>query len=144
MKSLVIALLCTLVCFGSYGADKPSPDNTLTVSGFFKSKKNISYEVCKVEADMSCTIIDEGKGMFAFNIDLEIGSEYVISFTKNGVTKHLYVTATEPGISEVDVDFESENSATMTYDHDKHYYTVRVLLEPKYDLVNDKYIVAAD
>ena len=129
------------MCFtSSFAGNKPTSDNSLTLSGNFLKSKNVSYSVCAVNEDMSCTEIISGKGLFMYKIDLEVGKEYVITFTKGDKVKNLYVTVTDAGWGEIDVDFSNPNSAQMTWDDKRQYYRVRILLEPKYELKGNQYI----
>lgn len=134
MRKLMTALLCIVISVASFAADTPVPDNTLTVSGFFMKKKNVSYEICLVNEDSTCTPLTLEKGVFQYSVDLEIGKEYVIRFTKDGQVKELYIIATEPGEMDLDVDFNNSNSAVLSFNVKENDYIVSALIKPKYEL----------
>jgi hypothetical protein len=137
MKKFVIALLCTVISFATIAGETPSP--ILNVNGFFMKKKNVSYDICVINEDNSCSPVVSGKGILKYSIDLEVGKEYVITFTKGGLEKTLYVNVTHAGIMDLDVDFRSSHCAELNYDIYTKEYEARILIDPKYELKDNKY-----
>lgn len=99
---------------------------TLTVKGFYLKAANVSYDVYEVASDSS-TLVESDKSIKAYKVELEIGTSYMILFTKDAVTKTLYVTPTEAGEFELDVDFRNNISAELVFDPQEHTYVVHII-----------------
>jgi len=124
MKKMIMIMMAVLISITSYSKNG---DDNLEVSGFFISKSNIKFEVAIVNDDNSRVIIKTKSSTFSYKIKLKIGEDYVITFVKGDMIKKLYITATEPGLMEVDVDFNTDNAAQLCYDKTGDKYNLTLL-----------------
>lgn len=120
MKTILIALLCI---FSLQGV--AVNHTSFVVTGEFLQATDVSYQVCLIEEDGSCTSILEESDYIDYKINLEIGRKYLIDFKYGKITKSLIVEADAPGRFEVDVDFSSTQSAVLSYCYLKRKYKLK-------------------
>jgi hypothetical protein len=130
MKQIILMMMCLAIAMTSYSA---KVKDKLEVSGYYLDKSNVKFEVAIVNNDASRVIVQTKSSIFSYRIQLKIGNEYVITFTKDGVTKELYVTADGPGLMEVDVDFKSDSAAQVCYNKTKDRYNLTLLYKRQYE-----------
>ena len=122
MKHLLLAI-CLLFSLSGVAGN----DSSLIVKGDILVAQNIEYDVCLLNEDGSCTSVKQADTRGSFKITLELGREYMISFTDGVHTKTLFVTADAPGLFEVDVDFGTEDSALLVYNFKKRKYQLNLV-----------------
>lgn len=123
MKSLLTLVLLTvnMICYSA--KTDPKPSNTLTLEGKYIAEMNVQCQVYMVMADSTLDLVSESRSLKRFNISLEVGEEYLIKFISNdGQVKYLYVVAPENGWFMFDVDFHTQDCATLKYNKKSKQY----------------------
>ena len=123
MKKFILILVCALLALPSFSEN----GDDLKLSGDFISTSNVKFEVAIVNDDASRIVVQTKSSTFSYRIKLKIGKEYVIKFMKGDIVKELYITADGPGNMEVDVDFNSDNTAQLCYNKVKDDYNLTLL-----------------
>jgi len=123
MKKIILMMMCIAIAMTSYSKG----NDELEISGFYIAKTNVKFEVAIVNDDASRVVVQTKSSTFSYKIKLKIGKEYVITFIKGDVVKKLYVTADGPGNMEVDVDFESNDTAQLCYNEIEDDYNLTLL-----------------
>ncbi len=130
--TLGLILISTLI---SLAGNNPN-DKVLTIEGKFIAESSIRYEVYLVN-DTVFTLESKGHSLKYFNINVEVGEQYLIKFiAKDGKTKYLYLDAPEDGVFMVNVDFTKDGSARLDYNHKKAKYNVTLI--DNYSMCNVK------
>ena len=111
MKKIILIMMCLAIAMTAYSSDK----DELEVSGMFLSKSHVKFEVSIVNDDASTVVVQTKSNVFAYRIKLKIGKDYVVKFIKDGIVKELFIHASEPGYSQVDIDFKTDNAAQLCY-----------------------------
>ena len=116
-------MMCLAIAMTSYC----KKEEELKLSGFFISESNVKFEVAIVNDDASRVVVQTKSSTFSYRIKLKLGKEYVIKFMKDGVVKELFVTADNPGLMEVDIDFKTEDAAQLCYSETQDDYNLTLL-----------------
>lgn len=125
MKKVILILMCLAIALPSFS--KKDDVKELHLTGDFIATSNVKFEVAIVNDDNSKVVVETKSSIFSYRIKLKIGNDYVIRFIKNGVIKELYVTADEPGLMEVDVDFKTDAAAQLCYNEKADDYSLTLL-----------------
>lgn len=125
MKKVILILMCLAIALPSFS--KKDDVEELHLAGDFISTSNVKFEVAIVNDDNSRIVVQTKSSIFSYRIKLKIGNEYVIRFMKNGIVKELYVTAEEPGLMEIDVDFNTNSAAQLCYNEKADDYNLTLL-----------------
>jgi len=123
MKKIILMMMCLAIAMTSYC----KKEEELKLSGFFISESNVKFEVAIVNDDASRVVVQTKSSTFSYRIKLKLGKEYVIKFMKDGVVKELFVTADNPGLMEVDIDFKTEDAAQLCYSETQDDYNLTLL-----------------
>ena len=108
--------------------EAPAKTKTFTVYGFFISKAFVKYEVYRIEASGTHTLVDTKTGFKEFNVNMPVGHKYLILFTKGDRIKRLEVDALKSGEMELDVNFKSEKYGKLYYNAKLKRYELRFIL----------------
>jgi len=138
MKKYLLALICTVLTVSTVSAGPVLTD--LKIYGNFLNEKAVTYEVCEVNTDMSRTIVETRTKVFHYSIRLEVGTQYIITFTKDDKIKILYITVNQTGIAGLDVNFNSDCCAELKWHQDSHKYKTHILNKTKYSFTGDHYV----
>jgi hypothetical protein len=128
MKKFITALLCAMLTFTVGAIEAPTKTKTFTVHGFFIAKAVVKYDLYRIEANGTQTLIETKTGFKEFNVNMNIGHKYLIVFTKGDRIKTLEVDALKPGEMELDVNFKSEKYGKLYYNTKLKRYELRFIL----------------
>lgn len=135
MKKLILIITLILCVSITFATENPKV-NTLEVKGFFLKKSNVSYDVCIINSDSSYTPVGSYKGLRTYELNLEVGKVYAVTFIKNNFVKTLYIEVDKAGTMELDVDFTSSYSGKLYYDkYSKKYKVTKI----SHDHAEEKY-----
>ena len=127
----MIALLCFI--FAVQGVARENNENeTFIIYGKVQKAFNVDYKIYTNAADGTEAVIEQGSIFKFFDLELETGQKYKISFTKDSLTKTLYVSASKMGSFSVDIDFRSDNCASLSYNYNLRSYKLRLIDEEHY------------
>jgi hypothetical protein len=130
MKTLLSILVAILYTF-SINATINS--KTLIFKGNYQSAKLVKYEVYTVNQDSTINFLYSKSTFKKFSINLEVNKIYLIKFIdqKNKV-KYACIHVEKEGEFQVNVDFNRNDSATMTWNKENKRYD---LLPVKTDVI---------
>jgi hypothetical protein len=121
MLSLVL-LTMSLICMSAQGSN---PASVFTLQGKFISEHSVQYDVYTINTDSTLELVSSDCALKFFNIEVEVGKEYVIKFvSRDGLAKYLYVDVTATGGFGIDVDFNRNGSARLSFNPDQGEYKV--------------------
>lgn len=121
MKKLLTLLLLFLTTLALACTGK---DVYLTVEGQFLAKKNVNYEIYKVN-DGQLEFQSQHTNVRYYKVNVEVGNDYVVKFTApDNQIKYLYIEAIKTGTYELNVDFNNDNSGRITYDTKTSEYNI--------------------
>lgn len=115
MKTILM-LMCTLILSSVSATPENDKLEELVLEGKLLKQTKVHYEVYMVMMDNSLEFISKGKSKDNYKINLGVGEFYVIKFTaNNGDVKYLHVDAMYKTTYQIDVDFNSKESAKLIY-----------------------------
>ena len=125
MKKLILIMMCLAMVLPSFSIK----EKTLRMSGQFLSTSNVKYEICIVNQDNSCVIVQTKSNIFSYRISLKLGQDYVIKFIKDDQVKEIFISAIEPGYMKLDVDFTNNNAAQLCYSDKLDDYHLNIIYQ---------------
>lgn len=128
---MILLMSLFLLVTPSLASEVTPIETTLTVKGFYLKAACVEYQVFEVEGEYN-TLLESNKSFKAYKLELTVGKSYMILFTKDDLTKTLYITPTEGGKFELDVCMSNDQCAELNYDPGEKTYKVDLITSQEY------------
>ena len=123
MKNLILILLVNINTIGY------SQNDVFDIRGDFRGANEAIVTLSVSSEDGKSWVPLQKTLEESYHFDLSIGNLYLITFETMFVTKALYIDASHPYITEINILFEKDIDAIVYWDYEEEQYYIRDLTE---------------